>query len=287
MRIGARFAFVRPRDFTSPRSARLARHKETKKRRAKERAEDKLKLDDSMSTVLEEDEELGRTDSSEGLQSLLDNVEDLLEEDAASGDGGDDAKGGGDAPPGTARVALASTRSVQESLRDANAPRELRQATAVLLAGNLLDETTARLLTNDIMELEAGSREDVDGGEGQAGERIPVEGESEEPREDPDGREDASAIAPTAKEDTRPSAPSSPPPPPPSSESTVLLPASPMDEMLRPSIFTMNPEEETTEPAAVESLMGGDATPPSASNRPTGEDDAKPPESNSLWSGVS
>lgn len=56
----------------------ILQHKEKKKRIAKERAS-KLKSDDSISTVLEEDEELGASDSTGALQSLLDNVEDLIE----------------------------------------------------------------------------------------------------------------------------------------------------------------------------------------------------------------
>lgn len=52
----------------------LHRHNENKKRKAQEKSGD-----GSISTVLEEDEELGRTGSSneDGLQSLLDNVEDF------------------------------------------------------------------------------------------------------------------------------------------------------------------------------------------------------------------
>mmetsp|Transcript_16014 Transcript_16014/g.28881 ORF Transcript_16014/g.28881 Transcript_16014/m.28881 type:complete len:868 (-) Transcript_16014:109-2712(-) len=279
----------------------ILRHKEKKKRIAKE----KLGLkhsDDSISTVLEEDEELGRTDSNDGLQSLLENVEDLLE----SG-GGDDVssnsttskKRKNDTPP-VPTPPRTHENSIEQSLRDRNAPRELRQATALLLAGNLLDETTARLLTSDILDLPlevgqstAGVNNDDEGG-GRVEEDVGKE-KSQQSQEDTDGLEggvastesleggdavaSSDADAPTA--DTQPS------------KSTSLLPASKIDEMLRPSIFTMHSMDEdlggkeTTqsseglddcgETAGAESLKGDDAT---------SESDAQPRESTSLWAGV-
>lgn len=71
----------------------IMQHKKEKKRIAKEKFGGKPTSDDSISTVLEEDEEMGmgHTDSTGGLQSLLDNVEDLLENgrsDAAVDTGG-------------------------------------------------------------------------------------------------------------------------------------------------------------------------------------------------------
>lgn len=90
-----------------------------------------------------------------------------------------------------------STSSVQESPRDPDALRELRQATAGLLEGNLLDETTAWLLANSIMKVEAESR--APGRrrwQRRAGRRKNSGGgESEETWEDPDGKKDVSAIA--------------------------------------------------------------------------------------------
>jgi len=281
----------------------ILRHKERKKRIAKE----KLGLkhsDDSISTVLEEDEELGRTDSNDGLQSLLENVEDLLE----SG-GGDDissssttsGKRKNDSPPMSAPPRTYE-KGIEQSLRDRNAPRELRQATALLLAGNLLDETTARLLTSDILDLplEVGQStagdNNADEGEERVEEDVGKEKSKQSP-EDTDEREErvasvgsleggegvasSDAGAPTA--DTQPS------------ESTSLLPASKIDEMLRPSIFTMHSMDEELggkepkqpfdgldnceEAAGTESLKGDDAL-------TTSESDTQPRESTSLWAGV-
>ncbi|KAL7539683.1 hypothetical protein ACHAXR_009488 [Thalassiosira sp. AJA248-18] len=222
----------------------ILRHNEKKKRLAKEKSGIKPS-DDSISTVLEEDEELGQTDSNEdGLQSLLGNVEDLLEStgdaDSITADDGRREK----LTPRTYR------KSIQQSLESMDAPTELRQATALLLQSTLLDETTARLLTTDILdqplEVGDGSLDEKDG-EGEVHVDIDEDAvggeESKQSPEDVAGCEEADGVD-CVDSLTGHDAPASLQP----LESTLLLAASSNnDDMLRPSIFTMHsmsPEEE-------------------------------------------
>lgn len=129
------------------------KHKTTKERKGLER-----KSDDSISTVLEEDEEdeLERSDSNndDGLQSLLENFfENSSEHDSSSAT----AQRGVNRLPrdvslGPKRATPRTDRNtILESLDATNAPVELRHATALLLQSFLLDESTARLLTSDIL----------------------------------------------------------------------------------------------------------------------------------------
>jgi len=212
----------------------ILRHKERKKRLTKEKAGNKPS-DDSISTVLEEDEELGQSDSTHGLQSLLDNVEVFLESDAASSVGEGENKESDPSPCKNVSAPVTHKRNIHESLRDKNAPRELRQATALLLAGTLLDENTARLLTSDILDLplEAGSLNVGSEREGRTDmnreglkQASKVIGESGEAHGAESPKEEAS------KDDAL------------SSEPTLLLPVSKIDKMLRPSIFTMHSKDE-------------------------------------------
>lgn len=224
----------------------ILRHKEKKKGVAKKDKSGRKPSDDSISTVLEEDEELGRTDSSdEGLHSLIDNVEDLLEESGAD----DSIKStagagqrGNDSSPGKRNLQPSRTykKSIQESLEAMNAPTELRQATALLLQSSLLDENTARLLTSDILDQPFEKNDDK--GEGQCDEGSPAPGETKQSAEDScvegstvDGMEGDGAPASTADNETILQEETG------LSESTSLLMASSTnDEMLRPSIFTMH-----------------------------------------------
>merc|ERR1712032_16958 len=50
-------------------------------------------------------------------------------------------------------------QSIQASLVEMNAPQELKEATALLMQSSLLDETTARLLTSDILTSEDSGEE--------------------------------------------------------------------------------------------------------------------------------
>mmetsp|Transcript_18137 Transcript_18137/g.39204 ORF Transcript_18137/g.39204 Transcript_18137/m.39204 type:complete len:541 (-) Transcript_18137:332-1954(-) len=244
----------------------ILRRKEKKKRKTNENADLKPNSDDSISTVLEEDEELGHTDSSneDGLQSLLDNVGDLLDssDDAISTTAGvgqkenDSATVGKDKKNNDAVTPRTRTyrKSIQESLEAMNAPTELRQATALLLQSSLLDEVTARLLTSDILDqpMEDGylDENDDEGEEGRIDEDIDEESqgydESKQSPDDVDDCEEANAAEPpTAGNDAATSSDvanttigkgemQEP------SESALLLAASKNDEMLRPSIFTMH-----------------------------------------------
>lgn len=229
--------------------------------------------------MLEEDEELGRTDSTDdGLQSLLDNVEDFLE----SNSGGDPTKSSSVAKDDGQREEIESAapgndksinnftprsknrKSIQESLEAMDAPTELRQATALLLQSTLLDEDTAWLLTSDILDLpieDAGGDGSLDnenineggGGEGHIDDEQ-IEGDGEESKqtleEDDVAGEDQNvtetltagnndALTSSAAADTTTAEGENTQEP---SESTSLLASSSkeIDDMLRPSIFTMH-----------------------------------------------
>jgi hypothetical protein len=111
---------------------------------------DKLSSDDDVSTVLEGDEELGDGESSDnGIDTLLDDVEGLIERR-------DRAKSGSSTAYHRDAVIdqeKTPANRVLGSLKNMDAPRELCDATALLLQSTLLDEDTAMLLTRDIMNL--------------------------------------------------------------------------------------------------------------------------------------
>jgi len=201
----------------------------------KEKAGTKPKSDDSISTVLEEDEELGGSTglNEDGLQSLLGNVEDLLdgaEDDASQRERASTVRNN-DKDIGTV-----TPRSVQKQLEELNAPRELQQATALLLQSTLLDEDTARLLTNDILDqpAENDNAEVKEGGHG-IDDCIRSDEESAQSRE---GGSTAENHAINVANDTTTAEGEEALQP---SESTSLLSvSSENDDMLRPSIFTMH-----------------------------------------------
>lgn len=181
------------------------------------------KSDDSISTVLEEDEE-----DLERAESLL---EHFLESKESSSNRTEQSENGlvGGNSRGIVRVPPRAHRnSILESLNASNAPVELRQATALLLQSSLLDERTARLLTSDIMNqpVEGVGVPDGTGDEGEGHENIDTLGlqESEQSSEN-DGRGEETPDTNTLG----------------LSHSSSLLPATSADEILRPSIFTMNP----------------------------------------------
>ncbi|KAL7549821.1 hypothetical protein ACHAWF_013083 [Thalassiosira exigua] len=233
----------------------IMRHKERRKRAAKEKSGSKPMSDDSISTVLEEDEELGGSDSNDGLRSLLVDVEGLLEGEDVDGPSAsrrreDSSTAGAD--PGADHQQQPTPRtlyrkSVQESLRAMDAPRELRAATALLLQSTLLDEDTARLLTSDILEqpLEPEARGDDKGGgaERTGGEDAsPYEVEQKLPPEDSDDRESAAEEEPLSNHEpsTGENATTSGETAEPSESTSLLMAPSKNDDMLRPSIFTMH-----------------------------------------------
>lgn len=129
-----------------------SRHNKRKKAK-----KDKLNGDDDVSTVLEEDEELGDGDASDnGIDTLIDDVDALLENRDRRGRKLPRLR------PDTisSRETTPSRRrgQVLGSLRKMDAPKELYDATALLLQSSLLDEDTAILLTQDIMELSANDK---------------------------------------------------------------------------------------------------------------------------------
>jgi hypothetical protein len=110
--------------------------------------------DDDVSTVLEEDEELGDGDASDnGIDTLIDDVDALLEKR--------DRRGRKLSELHSDTVSSREKKQIQKgdrvlgSLKKMDAPKELYDATALLLQSSLLDENTAMLLTRDIMELSA------------------------------------------------------------------------------------------------------------------------------------
>jgi hypothetical protein len=213
------------------------RHNKRKHKLAKERKGSEHKSDDSISTVLEEDEEeLERTDSNDdGLQSLLENfLENSGERNTNSPIAGRSVnRRSSDYSEGPNRVTPRSRQNnILESLGASNAPMELRQATALLLQSSLLDEITARLLTSDILNqpLECGETIDETIGKGEERQTIETSVGFEDPNNlsasgnDHRGScEDVSSLGLPETQST-----------------TSLRPVMSADEILRPSIFTMH-----------------------------------------------
>ncbi len=137
---------------------------------------------------------------------------------------------------------------VLRSLKAMNAPSELRQATALLLQSSLLDEDTANLLTRDILDqhTEGAFPDAIDDDEEGDGEGDGEEEGKNEGQIDPvglaslDQSQSLTESAITANNDAEVI--------PPESENTttfsevsyLFAPPNVIDEMLRPSIFTMH-----------------------------------------------
>lgn len=217
-----------------------SRHKERKKQLAREKLGTKPTSDESITTLLEEDEEIGQTDSNDGLSSLLDNVGDLLENDDGA------AAVAGTVPEESVRsesdslhsnpVTPRTYRSIQQSLEEMDAPSELRQATALLLQSTLLDEDTARLLTHDILDqpMEVAEKaerymvdDDVIEGDGQT-KQSSEDCHDAAVAEESQTEDDVYASVKTDEEE----------------ESTAKVPPTENDDMLRPSIFTMHSQSD-------------------------------------------
>jgi hypothetical protein len=211
---------------------------------AKERNGVDPKSDDSISTVLEEDDEdeeaLERADSNDdGLQSLIEN---FLE--SSGGDQGTSSaiakhranRGVSDKSKGSNSIMPRAHRNnnILESLNASNAPVELRQATALLLQSSLLDESTARLLTSDILNqpLEGGGTVDNEttSDVGEVHQKVETtNSDLEDPQQhslenDGGSCEEASTLTLSDSKHA----------------STTLPPVTSVDEILRPSIFTMH-----------------------------------------------
>ena len=209
---------------------------------------DAIKSDDSISTVLEEDEELGdHTDKERLVQSLLDKYESSGGPDNRSAklkriDGKGVAVVNVKDPDRTTPPRKFQTSKVLTSLKAMNAPSELRQATALLLQSCLLDEVTANLLTRDILaqptegaSLDADAEEGGGGGDGQEQIQIDPVGpesidQSQSLTESGIISNNDAEITPPGNEDTTSS----------SEVPYLFAPPSVIDEMLRPSIFTMH-----------------------------------------------
>jgi hypothetical protein len=205
-----------------------------------------IKSDDSISTVLEDDEEMGDSTDESRLQSLLEKYESPNSRDTKikrSGKKGHitgSVKDVGHATPPQTFI----PSKVLTSLRAMNAPSELRQGTLLLLQSSLLDEVTANLLMRDILDqpLEGASPNAIDDGEnGEGGE----EGKNE-------GRIDSGGLASLDQSqsltESALTANNDPVAIPLGNENVtnfsevpyLFAPPNVIDEMLRPSIFTMH-----------------------------------------------
>ena len=216
---------------------------------AKQQLNSKLKSDGSIATVLEEDEELGRSYSSEdGLQSIL-NDDDILE---SSDDGHERGVIRNDGRTNKLPKPISFTpkrqqRSIQETLIAMDAPWELRQATALLLQSSLLDESTARLLTSDILDqsLEVEPTDEDHGGTEELEDKNNEDSKhakeiSDRPGQDAKEKERTPHTS-SAENQSTPRDVTIVEEAAPSSESLSLQSASKNEELLRPSIFTMQP----------------------------------------------
>ncbi len=139
---------------------------------------------------------------------------------------------------------------VLRSLKAMNAPSELRQATALLLQSSLLDEVTANLLTRDILDqhTEGAFPDAIDDdkeGDGEGEEEEEEEGKNEG-QIDPvglaslDQSQSLTESAITANNDAEVIPPESENATTFSEVSYLFAPPNVIDEMLRPSIFTMH-----------------------------------------------
>ena len=198
--------------------------------------------------MLEEDEELGDPTDKEGLvQSLLDKYERSGGPDNRSAKskrigGKGVAVGSVKDPDRTTPPRKLQTSKVLTSLKAMNAPSELRQATALLLQSCLLDEVTANLLTRDILDhpMEGASRNDdaeEGGGAGDGQEQIQIDpvgpesiDQSQSLTEYGKISNNYAEITPPGNKDTTSS----------SEVPYLFAPPSVINEVLRPSIFTMH-----------------------------------------------
>ena len=196
----------------------IMRHK-SKKKKSKDQMGSRSNSVGSFSTVPEEDEEVG---------SLLDNVEDLLLDESSSPSPRKESKGlpimqesnYDDSSSNRGRnVNALKTKSpgkeVHEESSGDDLPYELRQARALLLESCLLDETTASLLTSDMLHHLSNERQTNDDDDADQGLNDSIAEEDQVEIDD-----EAPAHVAT--------------------ESSLLFPTNPNDQVLQPSIFTMH-----------------------------------------------
>ena len=197
--------------------------------------------------MLEEDDEFGDpTDKARLVQSLLDKYESSGGPDDKSAKlkriGGKGLVVGNVKDPDHSNPRKFQRSKVLTSLKAMNAPSELRQATALLLQSSLLDEVTANLLTRDILDrpMEGASPNDdgeEGGGAGDGQEQIHIDPVGPETIDQSQSLTESgiisnndAEIAPPGNEDTTSS----------SEVPYLFAPPSVVDEMLRPSIFTLH-----------------------------------------------
>ncbi len=220
----------------------IMRHKSKKKKRKVKDQLGNSNSVDTFSTVLEEDEEIG---------SLLDNVEDLLLDDDSPAHSSNKTTKGRSLMPesdvdvsptkGGQKVAASKVESPgnesdEESHGD-DLPSELRAARALLLESSLLDETTASLLTSDMLNHMSNEREaddddddsdhDLDESRIDDGHNIETNDEENQYHPVSDAHEDFDEQVEEREAHI-------------ATESSLLFPTSPSDQVLQPSIFTMH-----------------------------------------------
>eukprot|EP00574_Skeletonema_japonicum_P003729 CAMPEP_0201719688 /NCGR_PEP_ID=MMETSP0593-20130828/4844_1 /ASSEMBLY_ACC=CAM_ASM_000672 /TAXON_ID=267983 /ORGANISM="Skeletonema japonicum, Strain CCMP2506" /LENGTH=794 /DNA_ID=CAMNT_0048210195 /DNA_START=62 /DNA_END=2446 /DNA_ORIENTATION=+ len=214
----------------------IMRHKSKKK---KNKSKDQLGNSnsvDTFSTVPEEDEEIG---------ALLDNVKDLLlEDDSPAPSPIKTSKGSimpepddDDSPTKEAqKVATPKVESpgneVDEESHGEDLPSELRAARALLLESRLLDETTASLLTRDMLDHISNEREADDDSDHGLDERITDDGHNVEISDEENQYHPASDTHEDVDEEEEEAHVAA--------ESSLLFSTSPSDQVLQPSIFTMH-----------------------------------------------
>lgn len=235
------------------------RHNEKKKKMSKQK-DTKPNSDGSISTVLEQDEELGCSESSDdGLRSLLENDDGFVKSDNNETDANEKIDDKGRTSKISSTASLTPRKSIHESLKAMDAPWELRQATALLLQSSLLDESTARLLTSDILDQPMVNNEtNKEPGRKERGLVKMKEQETNEEESTQNPGESNAATACGATESSTEELGIQPQTTSteitandeevPSSESSSLLPT-PIknEEMLRPSIFTMHSSHSSLE----------------------------------------
>lgn len=202
----------------------IMRHKSKKK---KDQMGSRSNSVGSFSTVPEEDEEVG---------SLLDKVEGLLLEEESCSAGKDSTSSSivyksnvnDSSSDGEQRV---NTLKAKPDGKVDELPFELRQARALLLESRLLDETTASLLTTDMLHQLSNGQQKEKQDTGQVGDtRMIDDGHQKADTDDEESLTAAELLDEKSNEGENSNA----------TDSTRLSAASRNDQMLQPSIFTMH-----------------------------------------------
>lgn len=152
----------------------------------------------------------------EGIDTLLSDVEGLLDDRTDHSQRGKTAM----------KVATQDKSRVFSSLKEMEAPKELQEATALLMSSCLLDESTAMLLTRDIMDLTAKNSSAAGSNDGQ--EEDYDTSHKDNIRLQEEAKQDNTEVI-TSKE---------------SDETMSLLKASVNEDMLQPSIWNIHKDDE-------------------------------------------